>query len=103
QTSQINPARFRELLLKYVPAPLLLLKSHFKNDSIRNQINKFCDLAHSIPPSIIVHFAVIIQPPSSNPYDDLKVSIFQQTRPSAADRIQMLFERECVREEAACS
>ncbi|KAM3181404.1 hypothetical protein ACTXT7_014445 [Hymenolepis weldensis] len=84
QISQINPESLREFLPEHASAAFVVLESHFRLNKIRRQIRKFHVLIEVIPPSLIVHFADIIQRPSSNPYDDLKAATLQHTQPSAA-------------------
>ncbi|VUZ57020.1 unnamed protein product, partial [Hymenolepis diminuta] len=70
----------------------MVLESHFKNNNIRSQTSKFHTLIEAIPPSLVVHFANVIQKPSQNPYDDLKAAILQHSQPSAAERVEKLLQ-----------
>ncbi|VUZ50494.1 unnamed protein product [Hymenolepis diminuta] len=92
QISQINPASLHEFLPDHASGVFMVLKSHFKNNNIRNQTSKFHILIETIPPSLIVLFANVIQKPSQNPYDDLKAAILQHTQPSAAERVEKLLQ-----------
>ncbi|VUZ57032.1 unnamed protein product, partial [Hymenolepis diminuta] len=53
-------------------------------------------LIETIPPSLIVHFANVIQKPSQHPYDDLKAAILQHTKPSAPESVEKLLQQECI-------
>ncbi|VUZ44738.1 unnamed protein product [Hymenolepis diminuta] len=64
QISQINPASLREFLPEHAPGVFMVLESHFKHNNTRSQINKFHVIIGTIPPSLIVQFANIIQKPS---------------------------------------
>ncbi|KAM3181116.1 hypothetical protein ACTXT7_014990 [Hymenolepis weldensis] len=83
QVIQINPASLREFLPEHASGVFVALGSHFKNSSIRRQINKFHVIIETISPPLIVQFANIVQKPSPNPYDNLNAAILQHTQPFA--------------------
>ncbi|KAM3178069.1 hypothetical protein ACTXT7_003317 [Hymenolepis weldensis] len=86
QVSQINPTGLREFLPE--PQVFVVLKSHFKNNNKRSQINKF-HVIITIPPSLIAQFANVIQKSFLKPYDELKTAILQCT----AEEYRIYFNR----------
>ncbi|VUZ50218.1 unnamed protein product, partial [Hymenolepis diminuta] len=77
QISQIYLASPRAFLPEYILCLFLALESHFTNNNIKSQMNKFQVFIEFLPPTIIVQFTNILQRPSSNPYDDHKAPILQ--------------------------
>ncbi|VUZ44866.1 unnamed protein product [Hymenolepis diminuta] len=96
QISQVNPTSLREFLPDHVSGIFIVLESHFKNNNIRSRTSKFHILIEIIPPTLIVHFAHVIQKPSQNPYDDLKAAILQHTQPFAAEKVEKLLHQGCI-------
>ncbi|VUZ40567.1 unnamed protein product [Hymenolepis diminuta] len=73
RVSRINPASLRTFLPERASGLFLVLESHFKNNNIRSQINKFHVLIITIPPSLIAPFANVIQGLLQNPMMNLKL------------------------------
>ncbi|KAM3184346.1 hypothetical protein ACTXT7_008530 [Hymenolepis weldensis] len=60
QLSQINSANLRKFLPEHASGLFIVLGSHFKNNNIRSQIDKFHAFMEPTPPSLIIHLENII-------------------------------------------